>query len=93
AGEYAEGGRGAQKAEGFLQRAALPRAAKRTFVRFGTAPTSIIYNHMELSPQETILLGTAIAFELSKNQDKKSLKTTCELLSQVLHTLLNLIKN
>ncbi|MBO5310361.1 MAG: hypothetical protein J6A98_04100 [Clostridia bacterium] len=48
---------------------------------------------MELSPQETILLGTAIAFELSKNQDKKSLKTTCELLSQVLHTLLNLIKN
>ena len=79
-------GRGARRAKSQGLFAARGFAARRK-------ATPSIYNYMELSPQETILLGTAIAFELSKNQDKKSLKTTCELLSQVLHTLLNLIKN
>jgi hypothetical protein len=46
-----------------------------------------------LTPSEVVILGTAIAFEIVKNQTTEQLKDTCSLLSQVLYTLSNLIKN
>lgn len=89
------GGHGAQKAGLFVGRwRKAPPPKRRTTVRLCTVPTpEIIYIHMELSPQEIVLLGTAIAFELSRNQTPQSLQSTCALLNQVLFTLSNLIKN
>lgn len=44
----------------------------------------------QLTPKETIILGTAIAFELSKNKTKQELDNICSLLGQILYTLGNL---
>ena len=43
-----------------------------------------------LNPREIIILGTAIAFELSKGKSKEELDTICSLLSQILYTISNL---
>lgn len=45
-----------------------------------------------LNSEEVIILGTAIAFEISKSQTNKEIKNTCALLGQVLYTLSNLCK-